>query len=981
MDAVEAFYADYLNAIGVDGYLFGLITAKIDASTDKWRSTHARAWPAEDIRGKISDAVDQGRDVHLSVSLVPEYLVQSSGEYSRKNITFDNALSRAFCFDFDIANPEKKKKPTDYTDLDELRQALDAAHADGLPAPDYVVSSGRGLHYWYFISNYLPAKSHNELRQAWLGKIINYGLTLDNAAGSTLFTLRAPGTINRKKAHGPDGAFARAEKLTARIRTARALQKAFGTEITLRSAQADAVEQARKDERTYEPFGIYTTALVKKACPFVFAQCVTGSADADYQQWLGVGSIVRHIEGWPSVWAKRCKAHYAPAPTDEAIETALDPERGLHGPVTCAAIGGGVMSGSEYCQDCRAHTIGSGAGHPMVWIDHLHRQEKVQGPVKAPPAPSEESETPEQELSAHGYPELEKFRVAPGKRDGVFDIYSLVRKRGSVQLKDVIASPAFKLLQVEKRDSGDRMIGEERGREFNLPFAAINNATALGKELGEIGVMVHDLDAARHYVMAVMHEGVPQVRVASYCGWTLKRRREAGPLMRQFTTPQRVLKPKRIEAESSLDNPPNDGRAVGQAGHLAGWRDALQPILDNNAEVYAFAVMLGFAAILPAIVDKSPLRPALVSFYHPDSGKGKSTALLLANSVFMKPVEFNIGFDDTPASMFQSFGVLNHLFIAIDEFTSKVSLVDFDMLGFVNGIFNGAERGRLNPHAQQRERASFNTILGLSTNESVNNFLSGRSQQGGLARVHEIYMDTMPLPEFEAKQMLKNLDANHGVAGVEFAHRLMALDNAKERITDALMRWQKTLSTETHQTGQEHRFAINLFSYVLCAMELTNEFELTNFSTASQYAWAKQEVLKRATSLATVRYRTEIRPEDFIEEMRADIRNTSGARIYPSDTYHKDTGVRVVYSQGKLFINKAAWDYWVARKPQRRSMLSTWASSGYIGEAMIERAFRYNGIESNVDRWFVMELTAFLSAEDVAKFNNAEQLAGVNYDS
>lgn len=949
-DAIEAFYRDFLSS-NDDRYRYGLTTTKID-SDGSWKWAKNRAGTAEQLREWLDDAIHHQYDAHLSVGLIPvDAIVNASGKYNQKDIK--HTVARVFCLDLDVYhNPDKKRKKTDYVDAAEAEQGYKDAIESGLPVPDYKVESGSGgLHLWYIVQNYIHSASHRQLHNAFVKSAIECGLKLDASAAGAKQKIRAPGSRNNKP---HIAAYTRGQKTGGTIRSLRVLQKQFGTDIQVRAAAGDEIEAQHREDNQFEEYDKYPSASVAKACPFMVYQLKTGSNELDRSEWLGVASVVRHLDNWPDVWREACHEHYGDV-TDDDIDIALDPEQGLAGPIGCAAMGGGIGN-HPVCKGCQINTMGRGKGYPINWIQHVHNGLQ-QG--KEPPAPKKPPKKPKHFENF----EVPDFVIIPS--NDTYAVFKSKTSRGKTIPDSLVAQPAYRVTRIEHRQAGSLAFLDVSGQERVIEMQNVNHQNSLSKALGKVGVLVNNASANLFYFREmVAHLQIPNMVMGAAAGW--------GPDFQSFTTLDRCIRVGGYENETLLENPPLNGVCVGSEGTVSEWRSAMDVLNEHDAQVFVFSTMLGFASVLPYLVNRTHQPPAVVSFYHPDSGQGKSTAQILGNAVFMRELPGNIGFDDTDGSAYKSLGVMQHMLCSIDEMTTKVRDQNFSATRFVNTVQQGFERGRLTSGSTQMERAQWRCILTLSTNSPIAESLAIDEAQGGLARVQEFYFDHLPLPEYSAKLLLSALAKNHGTAGPEFVRQLMERKEFRFEVNARYEQWVASLSAAT-QTNTSHRFALSLFAHTLTALQYTNQFLITDFDAKKLFNWCVEQLEQRVQNARVQIQRTEVTPSDFYNYVRMDIHSAQGLKLYESESgLMRDSEYPVFYQNGQLFFTNVAFNKWCQRHSFKHGLLAKWTNEETVMEGVKRRTFKISGHSIAPQNYHRMDLASVMGADVVVEL---EELA------
>lgn len=950
MDAgTQSFYNDFFKTPDSDNLLFGLTTARMGRDGN-WEMGKRRAGSVEVIEDWLHAGIRHKYECHLSLGYIPATIVdlqnpqaESFGTYEKKDLGITG--SRCFVLDLDVHhNAAKKRKDTDYRDAEHVDSTIQKALDAGMPEPNYIVRTGSGgAHLWYFIKNPIDELSHKLAMKHLCEVAKSYGVMSDPQAGYARKTLRAPGSWNMKP---HIKACARTEKTKMAVYSNRQFKNSWGIEYSLKLVQASEILEAKREESNLQDYEEYTSADVKDSCRYMLYQLSTGSKELYREQWLGVATVVRHLQNWPEAWATACKKHYGDV-DDSAIESALDAESGLRGPISCEAMGGGIGN-HPACDGCRHREMPRGSGYPINWIQHVAglRAAEIAVPKRHKELLPDTEETSDDYSDEVRYqaPRLQSVTDIEGvmgygarqTSPGNFSLALMETKRGKRVYEDDLCSQAFYVDEVIRRTTGAVAVIETMDAAYEIPNESLQQDRALARALGSIGFQVHSPKHVYYYVQNQLQQFPPKDTFeAKSAGWN--------PKFSEFTTLEELIRSSNLTAKkqnSVMENPPLGGSMVNSVGTVEGWANAIRPMIDHKAHVLQFFLLMGFAAPLVSMRSQKAQASALVSAYHPDTGKGKSTGLRVMNSVFMKPLETNIGFNDTDASMFQDIGSMKNIGVTIDEVTSKIASYEWDGVAFVNTLLQGQERGRLQSNAKRADRASWDTIVGISTNASITDKLRDSRAVAAMARVHEFFFDKLPMPKYSADSMLEQLGKNHGVVGPEFIRCLMGKGDYRKEVAKSLDKKIEYLESRVGGTNA-HRFVMTTFGSALLARDLLQEFEILNIPRVPFVDWCVEELQKRAQSDTQQSRRAETPVSDFYNSKYLEIYSAKGDLLNETTEAMMRTPERpIFYANGYLFVDDLAFTEWCRKARVPNSVRQVWKVRGYHDGETERRSFK-----------------------------------------
>lgn len=230
-------------------------------------------------------------------------------------------------------------------------------------------------------------------------------------------------------------------------------------------------------------------------------------------------------------------------------------------------------------------------------------------------------------------------------------------------------------------------------------------------------------------------------------------------------------------------------------GSLEEWKQVANFYNNPGLEPHAFALFVAFGSPLLKFLGGNVVKGAQVHLKHNGSGSGKSTAQMVANSVFGHPDDLLMKKEDTYASKMHMLGMMNSLVFTVDEITNeKAEILSDYAYGFTSG------RGKHRMEAQTNKLRSNSTTWCNFTITSGNASVVDALQQhkstadGELRRVLEIAVQTYTgHSKAEIDVVFGKLNDNYGVAGPIYIQYI--LENLPA-VQDALYRMQAKIDKE-----------------------------------------------------------------------------------------------------------------------------------------------------------------------------------------
>jgi hypothetical protein len=207
-------------------------------------------------------------------------------------------------------------------------------------------------------------------------------------------------------------------------------------------------------------------------------------------------------------------------------------------------------------------------------------------------------------------------------------------------------------------------------------------------------------------------------------------------------------------------------------GQIEPWRAAAKVVTNQERVELNMILAASFGAPLMKF---SGQEGALISAYSVDSGIGKSTVVKVAQAVWGHPKLGVPQLNDTANSVVGYIGEIKSLPLFWDELKTEE-----DRRKFVNIAFqmsSGRGKARMNSNAEQREIATWETLLVACSNDALTDIISAQTKTttAGMMRVIEFVVPPGTkgrISKTEAAVVSAKLKDNFGWVGLEYARFL-----------------------------------------------------------------------------------------------------------------------------------------------------------------------------------------------------------------
>ena len=735
--------------------------------------------------------------------------------------THENAEAvRAFWIDADVRRDGDKKGSNVYdTKQDAILWLKQFLNATGMLAPNMVVNSGYGLHFYWVLEDAMTRDEWQPYANAFHAAIKQHGFKSEGGITSDAARLlRPPETLNLKA--GPPGVpvavmpMQKGDYPNAMVLDK--LQPYVGIIPTVVPSQAPAPQATNlaSNLSTGGPAPIFNTARTpnlnaaaqanmpasaQREFKHIIPKCLqvqeslkTGGKDDSRPLWyLGFLSLAHHCSDGQPYAHELGKGHpgYSQADTDAMLaQIAREKAKKDHGPPRCASFD---LYRSGICQKC----------------PHFNR---VTSPWVLGIAQNDGDLPP-------GYIRKEGKLQVMNKEAGRYlpvvdgDVYSPIveqlRKGYRISFMYEYAGKAFEVTATNSEALGD---AGKVGTFF------VDQSVALKREeFGGFGTFVAAWITHIRAQKGERTEVVPPFGYATTLEGDHVGVAIAGVLYRSDgTTEAAPLHDTTLKA------------AYTPHGYYNKWREAFDLVTDwklpGSIQRQAI-VATAFGAPMLKFTGQKGL---LVSAWSTGSGKAKTAALMVAQSVYAKPSTMNVLKTTTNAANMKM-SVTQIMPSYWDEMRIEKGQAH-QLIENIFGIAQGQDKGRLGPDLVLRESNPWQTIACVASNTRLMDYIIGHASAGeaGSVRLFEFDINTPDLKgTAEAARTIDNTQRHFGHAGHQFI-QYIAMNFTR---ADGLVRaFSKKVLAVVGEQGEERMYVAGV-SAMLAGAYIADEQKIARF--------------------------------------------------------------------------------------------------------------------------------------------------------
>jgi hypothetical protein len=775
----------------------------------------------------------------------------------------DNAaFLRSFFLDLDCGTG----KP--YADQPAAAQALSVFIKDtGLPSPT-VVNSGGGLHvYWPLtedvaVSDWIPhAKSLKRL-------CTQHNLHADPAVtADAARILRIPGTHNFKGgqqrpvqivAQGQPTDLKSFVELLPHAPVDLSAAKAYGMDASTREVAGGEFPKCMFSR-------VATRSINGTGCNQI-KHALVDAANLEEPLWRAALSIAIRCEDGATAIHKLSQAHpgYAAENTEaKAAET--------KGPYTCQWYKDNYHEGCKGCKQTISSPIliGKIVEEAPVTDDHyvIEKDEDEDSPVVA--------------LAIPTYP----FPYFRGVNGGVFR-KDRDKDGDDVEVEvypdDLYLTERF--FDSDEHDSGDgEMVGinlhmrKDGVRRFFAPVTTLFATDKLRDLLVRNGVVAYGkkLEVLMAYFASAIRKLQSQYaanRTRNQMGWT--------PDLLGFVVGELEYTASGVKLAPPASGTRQLAAAFKPTGSLEEWKKIANFYNRPGLEPHALALFFGFGSPLLRLIEGNVVKGAMVHLKHNGSGSGKSTAQMVANSIFGHPDDLLMKKEDTYASKMHMLGMVNSLIYTVDEITNEKAEVLSDMAyGFTSG--RGKHRMESQSNKMRANHTVWCNITLTSGNASVTDVLQQykSTADGELRRVLELSVPKYTgATKQEIDAVFGKLNTNFGVAGPIYIEYVMAhMDSVRALLANMQTKIDAELGLD-----QSDRFYSAILTCAFVGALISRRLSLHDIEISHVYQYALASVTQiRAATKADIGDPTTVAQETLAAFINENVNNALVAPFTP----------------------------------------------------------------------------------------------------
>lgn len=748
----------------------GAITYIVEKATDP---TGRILWKHYPVRGpdaakvKIQGALSRQNDVYFATAAYQQGFVPQPNGKPRPSREITNIHSlRSFWLDIDVWHAGKdpaKSYPDIPAALGGLQQFLTTTK---LPHPQIIVQSGNGVHIYWVTDEVLPYDDWHVAAVGLASAAQMHGLKADyNVTKTGTAILRVPDTWNYKVRKQPLPVLVLGSRtdLTAGAAFRGQLKQWAGPVAPLRAATPltggpnDAL-RAGLDRPPPKP---RRESKLLEGCGVIRLMHQQGAKVLRHDTWRDMISIVALLDDGDDLAHEISKdhPHYR---DDDSFTKHLEDARAKDRPARCSQF---TLHFPTICQACP--NFGRVTSPIETAVDHSIAKPEAQwlpaGGTRGVFMPPGFTVNEIGELCYHFTDADGKDSLRPLLKGMIvaFDVFE--RLRGGAEAAEI-----ERLIEVKFLPSGGRRIVKIQFPP--MPPTGAKQAKVAHWAAYNLSIDTHVLDKWEEYYMTSYREILQQAmqqdgalrRVEDPYGWTSDRK--------AFAVSRQVYREDGTVGETAAEDVIEEHYTP--RGEARFWADAGQYVLDQLSPQLQMLVASSFGAPLVEMLGGG--RSLLMNFRSKNTGTGKSTAMVIAATVWGHPLHGMMSVSDTENAAFKKVGTLRHLPLFWDELRSTQK----QSTDMIFRITQGRERTRMTAQQGLREGGAWCTLLACASNDSMldraQHFFP--STEAGIARVFEVAVPALGARRTDAPKLDKAVSTcgqNYGHAGREYVKYLV----------------------------------------------------------------------------------------------------------------------------------------------------------------------------------------------------------------
>ena len=279
-----------------------------------------------------------------------------------------------------------------------------------------------------------------------------------------------------------------------------------------------------------------------------------------------------------------------------------------------------------------------------------------------------------------------------------------------------------------------------------------------------------------------------------------------------------------------------------KSGSVEQWSDYIDKLFAKGTEAQGFAVLASLSAPLMRFQSENE-GGAILSLLSRKSGKGKTTALMGAASVWGRFELMKQVGADTRVAKGIDLGIMGNLPIMRDEYSDR----DPESLKNEVQVFTeGRDKRRGTPGGGLVSLgARWQTVIIAGTNKSVvDTLLATKNGEAMAMRVMEFIVDLPPdVKHWQGESLVKGLDANSGHAGAIFMDNLVQPDNLN--YVKSMLDTVRQDLIKQHSLTSDRRFIARLLAGAFVAGGMAKSLGIIDISVPRIIEWAKDTLFTK----------------------------------------------------------------------------------------------------------------------------------------
>jgi hypothetical protein len=875
----------------------------------------------------ISDAAEDGVNMYFAPAAFKEH-----GTRTQANVR----KLKAFWLDIDAGKDNDAKS---YTTQDEAIAAIRAfLEKTELPEPVWV-NTGNGVHLYWPLNRELDPEVWKPIATRLQALTAKHGLKVDTSCTTdTARILRFPNTFNYRDPANPkptsiitEGQYAPVKLLDFAAKLGLGAKKEEPTEQSSTQGGSEPVTDAAEDSDEL-PFDIpeyvkhIDDTTTKSIAGVTIFKNIMARSDSCNQLKNIMAS--RAILSEP-LWRAGLSIAQICEDREEAIrEVSIDhPEYSksgserkasqTNGPYTCAAF---EKLNPEGCAGCpHRGKLSTPAQLGKYVAPAVTEEERTVETVEVVAITSDGESRPVATLKSTVIPEYPSPYFRPKGGTGV---HKTIKIPGEPDTSVQICEYDFYVT----RRMHDPDVGEvlwfrvhlplDGIREFSIPLMDIASRDKFRDCLAMHGLMTTDAKQVSEYMHYIkkwlrhLQMTKQAEKVRSQMGWTDER---------TFVVGTREMIPGQPEGSDIIYAPPavknmNLVPALSERGDFHKWKEVINFYANEGMEPYAFALFLSFGAPL---MQFTSLRGGVYNLVSEQSGIGKSSALLAANSIWGHPMDLLLQKDDTYNARIHRAGVMRHLPVTIDEITNMKPL---EMSDQVYASTSGRGKNRMETHhnMERLNQTSWQTPTLTTSNSTISDklFLAKSCPEGELMRVVEVEVTrNTSYPKSYTDMLFPQLEKNYGMAWVPYMRYVL---NKEFEVRKMLTNIQQKMDTAANLTQRERIWSV-IGAIGITGGTIASSLGLHNIPVERVAKWVAAMMFDASKNLAPNKNRAEEAISNYIAENYANllmIRNEpepGSMGVIPIVEPRNELKIRCEPDTRRIFIATLGFKQWCAK--------------------------------------------------------------------